>query len=180
VIPTEDEWYKAAYHKNDGVTGNYWYYPTSSDGVPGYVNDSGNLSGTGTPFTEGGTDPGNYATYNGDGPGGTYGIGSPYYRTVVGEWENSDSPYGTFDQGGNVWEWNEAVFSWPGRGLRGGTFYDNDRILHASHRDNSLPQWEDFGFGFRVALVPEPGTLVILALASVAVLRRKRHHDWPR
>ena len=22
VIPTEDEWYKAAYHKNDGVTGN--------------------------------------------------------------------------------------------------------------------------------------------------------------
>ena len=24
VIPTENEWYKAAYHKNDGVTGNYW------------------------------------------------------------------------------------------------------------------------------------------------------------
>ncbi|MBN2475426.1 MAG: hypothetical protein JXB62_12515, partial [Pirellulales bacterium] len=22
-IPTENEWYKAAYHKNDGVTGNY-------------------------------------------------------------------------------------------------------------------------------------------------------------
>src|SRR5262245_29663639 len=30
-IPTENEWYKAAYHKNDGVTGNYWYYPTASD-----------------------------------------------------------------------------------------------------------------------------------------------------
>jgi formylglycine-generating enzyme required for sulfatase activity len=31
VIPSEDEWYKAAYHKNDGVTGNYWNYPTQSD-----------------------------------------------------------------------------------------------------------------------------------------------------
>ena len=31
AIPTEDEWYKAAYHKNDGVTGNYFKYPTSSD-----------------------------------------------------------------------------------------------------------------------------------------------------
>ena len=31
-----------------------------------------------------------------------YLIGSPYYRTVVGEFELSDSPYGTFDQGGNV------------------------------------------------------------------------------
>ena len=28
VIPTENEWYKAAYHKNDGVTGNYFLSPT--------------------------------------------------------------------------------------------------------------------------------------------------------
>ena len=34
VIPSEDEWYKAAYHKNDGVTGNYYNYPTSSNSVP--------------------------------------------------------------------------------------------------------------------------------------------------
>ena len=34
VIPSEDEWYKAAYHKNDGVTGNYWNYPTSTSTVP--------------------------------------------------------------------------------------------------------------------------------------------------
>ena len=31
LIPTENEWYKAAYHKNDGVTGNYFDYPTGSD-----------------------------------------------------------------------------------------------------------------------------------------------------
>lgn len=34
-IPTENEWYKAAYHMNDGLTGNYWDYPTSSDTMPG-------------------------------------------------------------------------------------------------------------------------------------------------
>jgi len=82
AIPTEDEWYKAAYHKNDGVTGNYYDYPTGSDTAPGYIDDSGNFSGTSNSFTEGGTDPGDIATYDGD--GGTDGIGSPYYRTEGG------------------------------------------------------------------------------------------------
>ena len=34
MIPSEDEWYKSAYHYNDGMTGNYYDYPTSSDSVP--------------------------------------------------------------------------------------------------------------------------------------------------
>ena len=34
VIPSENEWYKAAYHRNDGMTGNYWDYPTSTNSVP--------------------------------------------------------------------------------------------------------------------------------------------------
>jgi len=75
------------------VTGNYFDYPTSSDAVPS--NDV--IS----------PDPGNNANFYQDG----YTIGSPYYRTEAGEFENSDSPYGTFDQGGNVYEWNEAVIS---------------------------------------------------------------------
>ena len=44
-LPSEDEWYKAAYHKNDGITGNYWLYPTQSDIEPGnYITnpDGGN------------------------------------------------------------------------------------------------------------------------------------------
>ena len=64
AIPSEDDWYKAAYHKNDGDTANYFRYPTSTSAAPGYVNNSHTLSGTSTPFTDGVTDPGNYATYD--------------------------------------------------------------------------------------------------------------------
>ena len=169
AITSEDEWYKAAYHKNDGNTGNYFDYPTNSDTVPGYVDNDGNLSGTGNPFTEGGTDPGNYATYDGD--YGTNGIGSPYYRTEVGEWENSDSPYGTYDQGGNVWEWNEAVIG-SYRGMRGGSFLVSD--LRASYRYVGDPADEFLHAGFRVSEVPEPASASVLLVGAVALLRRRK------
>ena len=137
VIPSEDEWYKAAYHKNDGVTGNYWDYPTSTSSVP-----SNDLIDP---------DPGNHATFY----DGGYTIGSPYYRTEVGAHENSDSPYGTFDQGGNVCEWNEAILYDSYRGLRGGSFYSYDYYLHAANRSYYYyPTFEYDNIGFRVSQVP--------------------------
>ncbi len=136
VIPSEDEWYKAAYHKNDGVTGNYMDYPTSSDSVP-----SNDLIDP---------DPGNSATFF----DGGHTIGSPYYRTVVGAHENSYSPYATFDQGGNVWEWNEAMVSGSYRGFRGGSLYSLGAVdLHASSRIGAEPTGEGL-VGFRVSEVP--------------------------
>ncbi len=136
------------------MTGNYYDSPTSSDSVPGCVLNNGLLSWAGIPFAEGGTDPGNYATYDGD--GGIDGIGSPYYRTVVGEWENSASPYGTFDQGGNVEEWNEAILGGLFRGIRGGRYSFNLTSLHAARRPygGTLPSDESSGMGFRVVEVP--------------------------
>jgi formylglycine-generating enzyme required for sulfatase activity len=94
VIPTDNEWYKAAYHKNDGVTGNYWNFPTGTD-------DAGLLSND---LVE--PDPGHHATYQ---ISGDFTVGSPYWRTGVGEHENSARPYGTFDQGGNLMEFTETV-----------------------------------------------------------------------
>ena len=157
AVTSDDEWYKAAYHKNDGVTGNYFDYPTSSDSVPSNV--------LGNP-----TDPGNNATYYSNG----YTIGSPYYRTEVGAHENSESPYGTFDQGGNVYEWNEAVLYERSRGLRGGSFSGYDYDLRASYRDSSFPMLEYSFIGFRVSEVPEPAALSLLALGGVMVLRRRK------
>jgi formylglycine-generating enzyme required for sulfatase activity len=135
VIPSEDEWYKAAYHYNDGVTGNYFDYPTSSDSLP-----SNDLIDP---------DAGNNATFYGSG----YTIGSPYYRTEVGAHENSESPYDTFDQGGNVWEWTEAILYGSYRGLRGGGFGNLEIALRAAFRsDDDRP--DEYGFiGFRVAEV---------------------------
>ncbi|MGB2985977.1 MAG: SUMF1/EgtB/PvdO family nonheme iron enzyme, partial [Phycisphaerae bacterium] len=137
VIPSEDEWYKAAYHKNDGDTGNYFDYPTSTDSVP-----SNDLIDP---------DPGNNATFY----AGGYTIGSPYYRTAVGDFENSESPYDTFDQGGNVWEWNEVIIDGVVRGVRGGSFDQDKSNMRAATRNGGIsPTYEYYYIGFRVAEVP--------------------------
>ena len=148
VVPSEDEWYKAAYHMNDGVTANYFGYPTSSNNQPSNILGDPN-------------DPGNNATYYDYGGTGGYTIGSPYYRTEVGAHENSESPYGTFDQGGNVSEWaelNEDLPSyWWSRMVRGGSLYSLAYQLHSSDRDNFFdPTYEDNGFGFRIAVISLP------------------------
>jgi formylglycine-generating enzyme len=94
------------------------------------------------------------------------------HTTDVGSYGYS-SPYGTFDQGGNVWEWNEALGSY--RVLRGGPFNNSGGTLHASARAFSYPANEGYGrFGFRVSEVPEPATLAIFALGAVGLLRRRR------
>jgi formylglycine-generating enzyme required for sulfatase activity len=136
VIPTENEWYKAAYHKNDGVTGNFWNYPTSADnGVSYFLIDP---------------DPGNNATFSG-GHVGEWTIGAPYYRTEVGAHENSASPYGTFDQGGNVMEFNETVPEWDIRGIRGGSWFWGN-ILGSWERPLDMHSSDQFNdLGFRVA-----------------------------
>jgi hypothetical protein len=44
-LTSENEWYKAAYHKNNGIAGDYWLYPTSTNTVPNNnlpLSDTGN------------------------------------------------------------------------------------------------------------------------------------------
>jgi formylglycine-generating enzyme required for sulfatase activity len=145
-IPSENEWYKAAYHKNDGVTGNYWDYPTGTDSDPG------------RDLTEI-TNPGNNANYHAASP---YPIDGAYYATEKGEFELSDSPYGTFDQGGNVWEWTEA--SNPSVRIRRGSGFGSSTISDMSviKRVESPPLLQQNDMGFRVATRPFPGTRILL------------------
>ena len=146
VIPSEDEWYKAAYY--DGDTAAYDDYPTS------HTQSGTQWAPTSEPPP--GTDmAGGSANYLRQ---DVYAIGSPYYRTEVGAYDAkpSDSFYGTFDQGGNVWEWNEAVCGDSFRGFRGGAFASSTDPLRAEHRNGWYPTTEGYQYGFRVAEVPDP------------------------
>ena len=141
-LPTEDEWYKAAFHKNDGDTANYFDYATSSDTLPGYIADGGSVVDP---------DAGNIATWDGD--GGVDGIGAPYYRTEVGEHENTDSPYGAFDMNGNVGEWTGGLGFGSFAIVRNGEFAYGVDGLHADYRRIRSLTRESGDIGFRLTSV---------------------------
>ena len=158
AITSEDEWYKAAYYKGGGTNAGYWVYPTSSNTAPGQ--DMADAYGNNANYY---TAP--YA----------YPIDSGKFTTVVGEFQNSDSPYGTFDQGGNVWEWNEAILYDSSRGLRGGSFSFSVYYLRAADRSfYNFPTVVYDTMGFRVSEVPEPATMSLLALGGLGMLMRRR------
>ncbi len=167
-IPSENEWYKAAYYE-PGVSGpsdDYWLYPTRSDSAPG------NVIGAGT----------NQANYfDGDysvTQSSTYDP-SQSYLTDGGAFGNSASFYGTFDQGGNVMEWTDAVAGAYTRVRRGGAWGSTAYGMQASSRDTfdfggAGPTYESYTVGFRVASVPEPSTVVLVLMGGGAYWFRKR------
>jgi formylglycine-generating enzyme len=152
VIPTENEWYKAAYY--NPASSSYYLYPTKSNSQPSNV-----LSASGTNnanyYNGGYTDPTNYLT-------------------AVGAFAASSSPYGTFDQGGDVSQWNESVYGGSYRGLRGGSFDDYDNYLQSGFNINGYPSFEVDLIGFRVSQVPEPTSVGVLALGGIGMLARRR------
>jgi len=157
VIPTESEWYKAAYHQNDGVAGNYSYYAST----------------IGSPPMNTLPDPGGHANFYNIflAASGGYTIGFPYFRTEVGEFANTASAYGTFDQGGNVAEWNETSVNGTSRLLRGGSFTSLSTNLRASFRYNGSAPAGEYGYvGFRIAsLIPEPSSIVIATMSGLVL-----------
>jgi formylglycine-generating enzyme required for sulfatase activity len=162
-LPSENEWYKAAYY--DGFSATYFDYPTGTNtqtvceaptGTANRANCDGLVSGDDAidPDVDGVTD--------------------------VGSFTGSASPFGTFDQGGNVSEWNEQIASGQ-RGLRGGSWFSGAASLAASDPFNGgNPTVQTDYFGFRVAsLVPEPGTslLVMIGLAGLAARQERRKRN---
>jgi formylglycine-generating enzyme required for sulfatase activity len=135
-LPTEDQWYKAAYY--DGVSAQYRDYPTNSDTEPNNnlpLDDTGNSAN----FLQAGS------TTTGD-------LDYPY--TDAGAYDASDSAYGTLDQGGNVWEWTETIITAISRVRRGGAWDQEADTLSAAHRGSDNPGFETGRTGFRLATIP--------------------------
>ena len=160
-LPSEDEWYKAAYYdpaKNSGA-GGYWDYATGSDTAPTAV-AGGTASGT--------------AVYN-----QTFATGPADITNAGGL-----SPYGTMAQNGNVWEWNETALYTTNdpandeRRIRGGGWNVPDFVLSSSYDRRSAdtyPDRQDPLVGFRVAAVPEPSVFFLAVLGMTSfVVRRQR------
>ncbi len=149
-LPSENEWYKAAYYKSGGTNAGYWTYPTQSNTAPGnslaLALSTSNEANCNNPNY---TDPTNYLT-----PAGTFAA--------------SPGPYGTYDMGGDLFQWNEAIFG-SSRGIRGGNWYSESTLLASSDRGGAPPTLEINVVGFRDAsAVPEPGSLA-LALSCAVV-----------
>jgi formylglycine-generating enzyme len=167
-IPTENEWYKAAYHKNDGPSANYWQSPTGTNSPPYSDQPPGSGAPTQSNTANFFADDGIANGYN-DGyavTGSRSLSSSQNYLTDAGAYTSATSPYGTFDQGGNVIEWNEALINGVFRGLRGGSWHTNLDALLSSDRFYDNPTFVPIHIGFRVAtVVPEPSTGVLMILA---------------
>ena len=131
-LPSDDEWHKAAFHKNDGVTANYWDYATGSNTIP-IATASGTGAGT-VVYNQAEASP--PATV--DNTGGL-------------------SPYGTRGQDGNAAEWQESAFDGlnnspsESRAIRGGVWSFSEFFLRSSHSSDHDPSSSDGIFGFRVA-----------------------------
>jgi len=139
-VPTEDQWYKAAYYKGGGTNAGYWNYATQSDSDPTAV--TAGSTGIGSAGSTG-----NFANYN---------FGADWNAqngnvTTVGT-NGGPSAYGAFDMSGNVVEWNDptgAAGSSPG--LRGGDWDDGAFFLSSTYGSSGDPSGEDGSIGFRLA-----------------------------
>ena len=103
-IPSENEWYKAAYHQpadQGGDVDDYWEYPTRTNSEPNSDQTPGDL-GIQTNVANFIRDDALSNGYN-DGyavTGSASWSPGQNYLTDVGAYMHSTSPYGTFDQGG--------------------------------------------------------------------------------
>ena len=137
-LPSENEWYKAAYYDpNKSGIGHpgYWLYPTGNSSAPTAV-ASGTAART--------------AVYNQINTNA-----SPSSVFLAG----GSSSYGTTGQGGNVFQWGESAFSGKNtnvsnaRVIRGGDYALAASYLRSSDRASLAPSAAVGIVGFRVASI---------------------------
>ena len=153
-IPTENEWYKAAYYDpTKGPAGGYWKYPSRTNSMPG---NTVGLAGAAN------YNDGDYVGY----PGEAF--------TEVGAYgPNSASYYGTNDQGGNSHEWLDFKVANFLQSIRGGSALSDVNPLGSNYRLNQQPYQEYGDTGFRIATVPEPSAALLVVLGSLLLTHRR-------
>ena len=178
-VPTEDQWYKAAYYKGGGTSAGYWNYATQSDSAPTAV--TAGLTGIGSAGSTG-----NFANYNNNADWNS----QDGNVTTVGT-NGGPSFYGAFDMSGNLFEWNDLTgAAGSSRGLRGG--YWGAGLAVGVSSSGGLTSYdvsnEDYAgsIGFRLASpvsgpsgVPEIdpssfGSALALVLGSLGLFERRR------
>jgi formylglycine-generating enzyme required for sulfatase activity len=145
VLPTEDEWYKAAYFRSDGSG----YTPFATGNVAPSAGVGGENYGSvvGAPW-----DVGTGAFEN----NGTYDMNGNVFEMQESAFD------GTLD------DMDES------RVIRGGAFYHDASRLHAAHREAYGPTDESSNIGFRVAAIPEPSSIALIGLVGgITVFARR-------
>lgn len=145
-LPTEAEWEKAAQWDEENQNARTYPWGNRFDGT------RVNFCDRNCPFK-----------WKDDTANDGYGEIAP-----VGHYPDGASPYGALDMAGNVWEW---VHDWydsdyyqrspnknpqganksDSRVLRGGSWGDNDNLIHATARFNLAPSFRVNSLGFRCA-----------------------------
>lgn len=132
-LPSDDEWYKAAYHQPGDMGGelnDYWPFPYQSidapisEPPPGGANSANTCCETGRMATD------------------------------VGAYTQSRTFYGTYDQGGNVQEWTEWTSEFQplrNRRIRGGSWYYNEFYTGSHDFEFDTTDYDSESIGFRVA-----------------------------
>jgi len=146
-LPSENEWYKAAYYdpSKNGGAGGYWLYSTGADSAPGAV-ANGTNAGT--------------AVYNENQYDTLFNmIIKPISSPVAVTSSGGLSPYGTMGQCGNVYQWMESAYSGVNsdpaltRAYRGGDWSATAYRLPSTFRLVCYPNKPYPTIGFRVARI---------------------------
>jgi len=166
-IPSANEWFKAAYYNPSlSGTGGYYTYATGNNTAPTATVTNLSLA--------------NAANFGGNNtPAVTTGV------LDVGAYTNTMSSYGVFGMFGNVLEmtdtaggsigqWYASGPSWRMNSSQVATWGSNTTRYMTTVGDNST--------GFRIAAVPEPGTVVLAAIGiggmlGCEVVRRKKRQQ---
>ncbi len=168
-LPSENEYYKAAYYDpTKSGTGGYWQYGTRSDTPPSSVAPAGTSNsaniGAGTDGQSAGTLATTMAT-----TGSTFDT-TVNYLTNVGAYASAKSYYGLFDVEGLVYNWTEGTRESSGNQLpiaRGGSWRYNEGATGAAYRNvySGAGATSYAWYGFRVASLSSapPGTTVDVA-----------------